>query len=67
MAWTQDQIRALETAYALGVLEVEYPDGTRKKYRSLAEMERILSTMRAQVSGGSRNSGRRYASFDKGL
>lgn len=66
MAWTQDQIRALEMAYALGVLEVEYPDGTRKKYRSLDEMERILNRMKASQGGGG-GSRRRYASVSKGL
>ncbi|MNK46790.1 hypothetical protein D3C87_655810 [compost metagenome] len=66
MAWTQDQIRALEMAYAQGVLEVQYPDGTRKRYRDLDEMERILNRMKAQVGGGGR-SRRRFASVSKGL
>ncbi len=67
MAWTNDQIRALEMAYSQGVLEVEYPDGTRKKFRSLDEMERILNRMQKQASGATRNSGRRFAYYDKGL
>lgn len=67
MAWTQDQIRALEMAYAQGVLEVQYPDGTRKRFRDLDEMDRILNRMKAQVNGGGGRTRRRYASVDKGL
>lgn len=67
MAWTQDQIRALETALAQGLRRVRYPDGTEKEYRSLDEMKELLSDMKAQVNGGSRNRSRRYASLSKGL
>lgn len=66
MAWTQDQIRALETAYALGVTRVKWPDGTEKEYRSIEDMERILAKMKASQGQGS-GSRRRFASYSKGL
>lgn len=46
MAYSQSEIENLERAMARGVLTVEY-DGQKVTYRSLAEMERQLATMKA--------------------
>lgn len=50
MAYTQDDIDALEGAIAKGALEVQRGD-ERVKYRSLAEMRSTLDIMKAAVSG----------------
>jgi hypothetical protein len=66
MAFTLDQLDALDAALAQGVLEVEYAD-KRVKYRSLSEMlemRRLMASVLGQVPP---SSGRRLASFDKGV
>lgn len=53
MSTITDQIAALEEAIATGALEVEYRSGDttrRVKYRTLAEMERVLATLKAGAS-----------------
>jgi hypothetical protein len=54
MAWSQDEIDALKTAIARGVLEVQHGE-TRTRYRSLAEMQRILSMMQSDVTTRTRS------------
>jgi hypothetical protein len=48
MAYTIEQYNALQAAIATGALEVEYADN-RTKFRSLAEMEQILSKMKGEL------------------
>lgn len=50
MSYTADQLSALREAYARGVLEAVLPDGSRIKYRSLMEMERIIATLEAELT-----------------
>jgi hypothetical protein len=53
MAWTQANIDALKAAIATGALEVETRQGEvtqRVKYRSLADMQRTLAEMEAEVA-----------------
>jgi hypothetical protein len=64
MAYTQEQFTALQDAIAQGVLTVEYAD-KKVTYRSLAEMQQILSDMKIEL--GTSNHGRRYASHSKGI
>lgn len=64
MAFTADMVAKLREAIALGALEVEYSDGRRVKYRSLAEMMRLLSIMEGEVNGAaSANPRVTYAEF----
>lgn len=65
--WTLAQLRALETAMATGTLEYQEADGTRRRFRSLDEMERLRATMMRALGLAKRNSGRRYATFNKGF
>ena len=63
MSTITDQIAALEAAIATGALEVEYRSGDttrRVKYRTLSEMERALSTLKAS-SGATRRVSRTVA------
>lgn len=67
MAYTQAQLFALESAISLGVLEVQQPDGSRKRFRTLDEMLQLRRLMRQELGQTSTNSGRKYAQFSKGL
>lgn len=64
MAYTTDQLSALDDAIAQGVLEVKYADKT-VTYRSLNEMLRIRGIIEQALGHGS--SSRKYAVFNKGL
>lgn len=48
MAFSEAQYEAIQKAFASGVEEVVF-DGKRTKYRSLAEMERVMAVMRADL------------------
>jgi len=50
MAWTQTNIDVLEKAIATGVLEVQFPDGSRTRYQSTADMLRVRDLMRNSVN-----------------
>lgn len=50
MAFTQTDIDRLEKAMASGVLTVKHGD-TLTTFRSMAEMERQIERMKAEVSG----------------
>ena len=64
MAFTIEQLNALDDAIAQGVLEVKYADKT-VTYRSLAEMMRIRGLIERGIGRGS--SSRKYAVHSKGL
>lgn len=53
MAWTQDDADALKSSIAAGVKDVQYSDGSRIVYRSLAEMRETLALIEAEVAGSS--------------
>lgn len=50
--WTEDDVTALKTAIASGVLSVEYsgPPARRVTYQSLSEMRKLLAEMRGEVA-----------------
>ena len=50
MSWTQTDIDALKAALGTGALKVRYADGREVTYRTLDEMERLLTRMTAAVS-----------------
>jgi hypothetical protein len=65
-SYTQEQLSALEAAVAQGVLTVEYGD-KKVTYRSLNEMLRLIDMMRKDIGVSSKNGGKKFAQFDKGL
>lgn len=65
-SYTQEQLTALEAAVAQGTLRVRYGD-KEVEYRSLAEMLRVIDMMRKELGIVKNDSGRKYASFSKGL
>lgn len=64
MAYSAEQLTALENAIAQGVLEVKYADKT-VVYRTLAEMIKTRDII--QRSLGTGQSSRRYAVHNKAL
>ena len=65
MAYTIEQLTALEAAIAEGALTVKYQDKL-VQYRSLDEMIRIRKLMRDDLGLNGTSGGRRLASFSKG-
>lgn len=66
MAWTSDQLTALEEAIAAGALRVKYAD-REVTYADTASMLKVRDIMRRALGVTSDSSGRKYASFSKGL
>jgi len=65
MAWTLQQLQALEEAIAQGALIVRYSDKS-VQYRSLSEMMALRDTMRQEL-GLSQPTKRLFAKHSKGL
>jgi len=65
MAWTQEQLDAIEAAIAQGVLEIEYAD-KKVKYNSLNDMLRVRDLIRNELGITTNTSNRKYAQFNKG-
>lgn len=66
MAFTLDQLTALDAAIATGSLEVKYAD-KQVTYRSLAEMLRIRALMATELGLVSTSRNRIYGEFHSGL
>ena len=64
MAWTQEQLDAIEDAIAKGVLTVKYQD-KEIRYRSLEDMFKIRNEMRKAL-GITRKGDRLYVETSKG-
>lgn len=64
MAYTQEELTALQSAIAQGVKKVKYSD-KEVEYRDLNEMYEVLANMQKEL--GTSNHGRRYASHSKGI
>jgi hypothetical protein len=66
MAYTQQQLEALDAAIAEGALTVKYTDKS-VTYRSLDEMIRIRDLIRAELGVLSHSTSLVYPTFGKGL
>jgi hypothetical protein len=66
MAWTQTDIDRLKRAMASGVLTSKHGD-TLLTFRSVAEMEKLLAQMEAEVNPSSAEPRRTVAGFSRGL
>ena len=64
--WTIDQLQKLEEAYALGATKVKYAD-KEVEYRSLGDMDKIITRMKKALGIVSSAPARVYPSFSKGL
>lgn len=65
MAFTQDQLTALDEAIALGSLTVKYAD-KEVTYRSLNEMLTIRDLIQRSLEPPVEPRGRKYATFSNG-
>jgi hypothetical protein len=50
LSYTTTQLASIQEAYARGVLEATLPDGSKVRYRSLAEMAQIISEISASIA-----------------
>jgi hypothetical protein len=66
MAFTTEEYNNLKSAYAKGVLTVEYGD-QKVTYRSLSDMEKILSKMETELGIRKKWNGKSLATFKSGL
>lgn len=66
MAFTLEQLSAIEEAIASGALEVKYIDRS-VKYNSLTDLLRARDLIRAGLGMTDPCNGRRYANYNKGL
>lgn len=66
MAWTVDQLQALEAAIAQGAMRVKYADH-EVQYRSLDEMLRLRDMMRRDLGLSDTSRDSMYPTFSKGL
>jgi len=57
MAYTQDQLTTLETAYSQGITSMQH-NGRRVEYRSLEEMKRLIDSMRSELGVSTSRSSR---------
>jgi len=66
MAWTNEQLQALEEAIAQGALTIEF-NGKRITYRSLDEMMRLRDQMKKSLGNTQPGATTVYTKFSKGL
>lgn len=66
MAFTQEQIEALEAAIATGTLKVKYAD-REVTYQDTASMLKALAVMKGEVAAAAGEAGFRRIATNKGL
>lgn len=66
MAWTTEQLAAVEEAIASGATRVKYAD-REVSYASLDDLLRLRDRMRRALGLADASQSRRYGSFSKGL
>lgn len=67
MTYTTEQLTAISEALARGVLEATLPDGSKVRYRSLDEMERIITRMENSMGLTASNTNVVYPSHSRGF
>jgi len=65
MAWSQDDLDAIEETIKTGTLEVKYKDRS-VKYQSLSDLLRIRDLIRAEIGITSGRNKRILSEFDRG-
>lgn len=67
MAYTQTQLDDIQDAYSRGVTEVWLPDGSKLKFRSLAEMNEIIGTISGELGLNPSHTNVAYPSHRRGF
>lgn len=62
MAWTADDLAALDAAIATGAQKVRYQTH-EVEYRSMADMLRARDLIKGEMAGASTNGGAMYAEY----
>ena len=65
MAYTQEQLQAMEEAFAAGTTRVQHEDRS-VTFRSLEELKEIIQTIKHSVNPSASRPARTYAKFRKG-
>lgn len=63
MAWTQEELNEIETAYKSGVKRVKFKD-RETEFRDLSEMQQIIRSAKAELNGSTR-SAYKYSSYNR--
>ena len=66
MAYTQQQLNAINEAIAIGATTVKYGD-KEITYRSLSEMKRIKAEMETDLGIGTKTISRKFAEYGRGF
>lgn len=69
MSYTEADLERVDTAISSGVSEVEYSDGRRVRYRSIAELRAIRRTIADDLAAqaGTRTPSFVNPTFDRGV
>jgi hypothetical protein len=67
MAFTQAQLTAIREAYANGVTEAALPDGSKVRYRSLDEMQRVIADIEYSLGIRATHKNVTYPSHTRGF
>jgi len=67
MAYTQSQLTALRDSYARGILEATLPDGSKVRYRSLDEMQRVIADIESDLGMRATHTNVTYPSHSRGF
>lgn len=65
MAFTQADVDTIKKAIASGVARVDFSDGRRVDYRTVADLKDALALAQADVTGNQTDTTVSYASFSK--
>jgi hypothetical protein len=66
-AYTAAQLSALREAYSRGILEAVLPDGSKVRYRSLADMQRVIADIESDLGMRSTHQNVVYPSHRRGF
>lgn len=67
MSYTETELSALKKAYARGVLEAVLPDGSRVRYRSTEDMERIIANLETELGQRPAHNNVIYPTYSNGF
>tara|TARA_R110001599_G_scaffold33832_3_gene108843 strand:+ start:24764 stop:24973 length:210 start_codon:yes stop_codon:yes gene_type:complete len=67
MSFTTAQLAAIREAYARGVTEATLPDGSKIRYRSLEEMDRIIRRIEDDLGINARRVNVVYPTHSRGF
>lgn len=67
MSYTTTQLTELKAAYARGALKVRLPDGSEITYRSLDEMDRVITKIESELGVRANHTNVMYPTHRRGF